>query len=155
MQDGLLLVGECQEFLALVRLDHVLVERAVHLGPALERLHRRHPAGDVRVLVEAAADRFGAEAHDRAHVVGDRDLVAADELVLAEDRLVQDLEPALRFPQPYSIVPACTRSSERFMKGKVCGIDVAVREIAIEAGVEPVHALVHAGALLRVGRVGR
>src|SRR5947207_126018 len=74
-----LLASQPHEFLVLVGVDHVLVERLVHLRPALQPLHVAEPARYVRIRGKIAVDDLATEDHHRAEIVGNRDLVAAEE----------------------------------------------------------------------------
>src|SRR5690348_17957524 len=68
----------------------------VDLGIARPALQRVEPARDVGIGLEAAADDF-ADLDDRAaEIVGDGDVVAAEILFVAENVIVEDLQPALR-----------------------------------------------------------
>src|SRR6185295_508864 len=83
----------------LLRLDHVgeTVEHLVDLRPALQLLHVAEPALDVGIVAEVHADDLAERDEARAEIVGDRDLAAAQVLVLRPDPvLVEDLQPVLR-----------------------------------------------------------
>src|SRR5262249_43822758 len=69
--------------------------RLGHLVPAGQRAHRAHPAVHVRETLEAHADEIARREDPGAEVVGDRNLVAAQILLAAENALVEHLEPHL------------------------------------------------------------
>src|SRR5688572_28508347 len=126
----------------------VAIQGLVDRAPVLQLLDRIDPAFHVRVLVPVTAGDLTQRDQAGAEVVRDRervpDQVAA---VVADDVVVQDLEPVL---------DAGLRPLERGLLG-VVRLALVVREelretepiteVPVEVTVEPVHRLVHLGAL--------
>jgi hypothetical protein len=130
---------------------------AVHhlpgLRPALELLHVAEPALDVRIGGEVRANDAAGRDERRPVVVGERDLVAAQVLVLADDVVVEHLEPAggaLLRPRERALLVLVARA---LVVREGLRVDQAVAEVAVELGVDPVDALVDPRALLQSLRV--
>src|SRR5688572_18006243 len=129
------------------------VEHLVHLVPGLEPLHALVPALQVRIRREVGADELGQADERGGEIVGDGDLVAGEILLLADQALVEDLHPglgALLRPGELAFLVLVGRP---LVERKDLRIDQAVGEVAAELGVDPVHALVYARALLEVLRI--
>src|SRR5262245_37996824 len=70
----------------------------VHLGPALEAFHAAQPALDVRISRVAATDEITHSNYLHAAVIRQGHFVAAKKRLLrAEQMLVEDRQPTLRF----------------------------------------------------------
>jgi hypothetical protein len=84
------------EFLSLGRADKA-VKDLVDLFPMLELFHVAEPAGDIRIFAEIDVDHLAERNEARAEIIGDRDLIAEEILVVRSDPVVvQDLEPLFR-----------------------------------------------------------
>ena len=124
--------------------------------PARQLLHVVEPALDIRIGREVAANDFAERHQSGAEIVGDRDLVAAQILVVRADPVVvEDFQPALGVLLAdldggrLRLVAAPLLIGEQLRIGEIVG------PVAIEIGVEPIHHLVDLGALLQILRIGR
>ena len=136
--------------------DQLLVVVLVHLVPGGYGPHVVDPAPDIGPGREVAADDVGDAEDTRAEIIGDGRFVAQQKFVVRADYvLVEDVQPFLG--------PLARGVERRLLNGFVLvlelrenlRIDEAVAEIAIEAGVEPVHHRVDLGPFLQILRIGR
>ena len=84
---------------------HHAVEGFVRLRPVRPRLHRRVPARNIGKLRKIAVCDFADRDDSRAEVVGDRQLVAAQEFLLASEQVpIERAQPELRLvPSPLDL----------------------------------------------------
>src|SRR5271155_2992495 len=121
------------------RLDEA-IEHLVDLGPARQLLHVVEPALDIWIGREVAADDFAQRHQSGAEIVGDRDLVAAQILLLRPDPMVvEDLQPALGV-----LLAELDRGRLRFVAAPLkmreeLRIAEVIGPFAIKISVEPVH----------------
>src|SRR5207248_8349671 len=141
------------EALSLERADET-VERLVHLVPARQRAHALEPAADVREAAIGTADELAGLHHHRAEMVGNGDAIAAHVRVLADDVLVEPGEPALRALEAALDERLLRRGLGKAEIREHLRIHQRVAEVSVELRIEPVHALVHARALLEILGIG-